>query len=178
MSNNENDFFPEAGYKIPVTSNYLNKIPEGETTFRILSPAIVGFEYFNNENKPVRSKIPFEETPADLKSGNRINHFWAFIIWNYGAERIQIYEITQKTIQTAIKALIDNSKWGKPFGYDITITRKGTTMNDTEYAIMPNPHTEITPVIKEAFTKTKINLEALYTGDDPFKVEEKAPVKK
>jgi len=168
MTNNK--FFPDDGYKIPVTSNYLNKIPEGETTFRVLSPAIVGYEYFSNDNKPVRSKLMFEEIPADMKSDSRINHFWAFVIWNYGAERVQIYEITQKTIQTSIKALIDNEKWGSPFGYDITITRKGTTMNDTEYTVMPNPHTKIDSKIKEIVDKTNINLEALYIGDDPFEI--------
>ena len=165
------EFFPEEGYKIPTTSNYLNKLPEGETVFRVLSPAIVGYEYFNKENKPVRSRVPFDETPADLKKDGVIKHFWAFVIWNYGAERIQIYEITQKTIQTPIKALIDNPKWGKPFGYDISITRKGTTMNDTEFAVMPNPHTEVAPEIKEAFEKAKVNLEALYDGEDPFKAK-------
>ncbi len=170
MTEDKNDFFPEEGYKIPTTSNYLNKLPEGETVIRIMSPAIVGYEYFNTDNKPVRSRTAFDESPEDIKKDGRINHFWAFVVWNYGSERLQIFEVTQKTIQTQMKALIDNPKWGKPFSYDISITRKGTTMNDTEYSVMPNPHSEADPKAVEAYGKTKINLEALYDGADPFAV--------
>jgi len=161
-------FFPSADYKIPTSSNYM-KVTEGEHTFRILSSAIVGYVYFNNENKPIRSRVPFEETPADIKKDGRINHFWSFVIYNYDAKRLQIFEVTQKTIQTPLKALIDNPKWGSPMSYDLTITRKGSGMQDTEYAVMPNPHTEVEPAILEAFEKANINLNALYDGEDPFK---------
>jgi len=166
-------FFPEEGYEIPVTSKYF-KVTEGEHTFRVMSSAIVGYVYFNKENKPVRSRVPFEETPVDMKPEGRINHFWSFVVWNYDtsskkpAPRLQIFEVTQKTIQTPLKALIDNPKWGSPMTYDITITRKGKGMQDTEYAVMPNPHTEVDAEAKEALEKENINLEALYEGKDPF----------
>ncbi len=161
-----NDFFPTADYKVPVTSNYV-KLTEGDTTFRVLSSAIIGFEYFNKDNKPVRSMEMFEETP-DIKAGARVNHFWAFVVWNYNDSRMQILELTQKSIMTAMKALIDNPKWGSPKGYDITITRKGTTMNDTEYTVMPNPATLLEETIKSQFESKNINLEALYSNEDPF----------
>ena len=161
------DFFPTEDYKIPETSNYM-KLTEGEHTFRVVSSAITGFEYFNKENKPIRSREPFEEVPNDIKKDGRINHFWAFIIWNYDAKRLQIMEITQKTIMTPLKALIDNPKWGSPKNYDITITRKGTTINDTEYAVMPNPHTELSDDIKTLYIGSNIKLQNLYDGADPF----------
>lgn len=161
------NFFPTEDYKVPETSNYM-KLTEGEHTFRVLSSAIVGYEYFNKENKPVRSKEPFDNFPEDIKKDGRVNHFWAFVIWNYNAKRIQIMEITQKTIMTPLKALIDNEKWGNPKNYDITITRKGTTMNDTEYAVMPNPHSPIADDIADAFLGVKVNLEALYANGEPF----------
>lgn len=162
-------FFPSSDYKVPVTSDYLNKFIQGDTTFRVLAPAIVGYEYFNTDNKPVRSEEMFEETP-DIKKDGSVKHFWAFPIWNYEAERVQILELTQKSIMTAMKALIDNPKWGNPIAYDITITRKGSTMNDTEYAVMPNPHTSISDTIAAAYLKRPIKLEELYSGGDPFKV--------
>lgn len=164
------EFFGGSDYKIPVTTDYLNKFEQGDTTFRILSGAAVGWVYFNKENKPIRSKEEFEGTPSDMKSDGTVKHFWACAIWNYKAERIQILEITQKTIMTPMKALIDNPKWGNPKNYDITITRKGTTKNDTEYAIMPNPQGEVSAEIKKAFAARPVNLEALFTGADPFKV--------
>ncbi len=165
----QNEFFPDADYKVPVTSDYLNKFPQGETTFRILSSAIVGYEYFNTDNKPIRSKVQFDSTP-DIKKDASVRHFWAFTVWNYEAERVQIMEITQKSVMTAIKALIDSPKWGNPREYDLSITRKGTTMNDTEYAVMPNPKTELSAEIKAAVEKRPVNLEALYDNSDPFKV--------
>ena len=168
---NNNDFFPTADYKIPETSNYL-KLSEGEHNFRILSSAVIGWQYFSNENKPVRSRTSFDEMPSDIKKDGRINHFWAFVIYNYEAKRIQVLEITQKSIMLPMQALINNPKWGNPKNrYDITITRKGTTMNDTEYAVMPNPHTPTDESITEQFNKTKINLDALFENLDPFKTD-------
>ena len=164
------NFFPTTDYKLPETSNYM-KLTEGEHTFRVLSSAIVGYMYFNNENKPIRSRTAFDEMPSDIKKDGRINHFWAFVVWNYESSRVQILELSQKTIQTQMKALIDNAKWGNPKSYDITITRKGTGMQDTEYAVMPNPHTSVSSEIVEKYAKAKINLDALFEGFDPFTVE-------
>lgn len=169
-NNNNSDFFPSSDYRIPETSNYM-KLTEGEHTFRALSSAIVGYEYFTNDNKPIRSKEPFDETPNDIKKGGRVNHFWAFVVWNYEAKRLQILEITQKTIQSAIQALVKNPKWGNPKAYDITITRKGTGQMDTEYSVMPNPHSEIAPEVTEKYKNAKVDLNALFEGLDPFSVD-------
>lgn len=165
-----NDFFPTTDYKLPETSNYL-KLTEGEHTFRVLSSAVVGYSYFTKDNKPVRSRTPFDETPSDIKKDGRVNHFWAFVIWNYESNRVQILEISQKTIQTQMKALIDNAKWGSPKNYDITITRKGTSMNDTEYTVMPNPHTPVDEKIVTQYKKVPVVLDALFEGLDPFTVD-------
>lgn len=165
-----NNFFPETDYKIPETSNWL-KFTEGTHNFRVLSSAIIGYEYFNKDSKPVRSRTAFEGTPSDLKEGNRTSHFWAFVVYNYESKRIQILEVTQKTIQEPLLALINNPKWGNPKNYDITITRTGTTMNDTEYTVMPNPHTALDQSIVDLYNKQNIQLDAMYEGIDPFKVD-------
>ena len=164
---NKNDFFPTSDYSIPESSNYM-KLTEGEHTFRVLSSAIIGWEYFNKDNKPVRSRTPFEEIPNDIKEGGRISHFWAFVVYNYEVKRIQILEIAQKTIQTPMQALIKNAKWGNPKNYDITITRKGTGLLDTEYSVMPNPHSEIDSGIAVMYERMVIDLEKLYSNEDPF----------
>jgi len=168
MNNNENDFFPTVDYKLPETSSYL-KLTEGEHNFRVLSSAIVGYQYFNDDNKPVRSETPFDETPGIKKEG-RVNHFWAFAVWNYNDKKVQIMEITQKTIMAPMNALIRNPKWGNPKNYDITITRKGTGMQDTEYTLVPNPHSPLDDDIAEEYMSKKINLKALFVGSDPFSV--------
>ena len=85
------NFIP-TGTKIPSTSNYL-KLKEGENTLRALSPAIIGWEYFNADKKPVRSKTEPVGMPEDIgyKDGkpNSIKYFWAFVVWNYQEERVQ-----------------------------------------------------------------------------------------
>ncbi len=163
------EFLPE-GYTVPDNNNYF-KFKEGENTFRIMSSAIIGYEYWTNDKKPVRSKDHFESTPNIKldKDGKptKVKHFWAFVVWNYKSNSIQILQVTQSSIQGAIKALVDNEKWGTPMGYDITVTRVGDGL-DTEYSTMPNPHLEVAEEIKTAHRTKKVNIEALYDGEDPF----------
>ena len=166
------DFLPTS-YKIPDNSGYL-KLKDGDNTFRVLSSAIIGWEFWNNENKPVRSRTPFKTTPNIKLNPNgqptKVKHFWSFCVYNYNSEAIQILEITQSTIQSAIKAIVDNKKWGDPKTFDLTITRIGNGI-ETEYSTMPNPKSEIDPAIIEDFKSRNINLEALYDGANPFGVE-------
>lgn len=165
-------FLPD-NYKAP-EGNFF-KLQDGENTFRIISSAVVGYEYWNSEDKPIRSRKQFVSTPADIKHRDgkptSIKHFWAFVVYSYRADKRQILEITQGSIQQAIKALVDNKKWGDPKKYDITINRAGSGL-ETEYQILPNPHTELTL----DFPQGDINLEALFTGDDPFAASDKPAV--
>ncbi len=168
------NFFGDKDYKVPTTSNYM-KFQEGRNKFRVLSSAIVGYEYWNTDNKPVRSSEPFDGIPEGIKTGkdgepSRVSHFWAFVVYNYNEKRVQILEITQKSIQVAIQSLVNDETWGNPKKYDITVSRKGSGM-ETEYTVMPNPHMPTAPEVLETFEKTKINLNALYIGGDPFKPE-------
>lgn len=160
-------------YKVPSNSNYM-KLKDGENTFRVLSSAVVGYEYWNTDNKPVRSKQRWVNTPADIKTDSdgkmSIKHFWAFAVWNYEDKSIQILELTQKGVMDAIKALIDNKRWGNPQGYDITINRSGTGF-DTEYIVQANPHSVVDPTILADYAKKTINLEGLFDGSDPFAIK-------
>ena len=167
-----NNFFPDPSYEIPVSSNYF-KLQEGENNFRVLSSAITGFEYWSNEGKPVRSKEKpdidsiFENMRVEKDSSQGIKHFWAFVVWNYEAKKVQILEITQKGIMKTMKGLIDNPKWGNPREYDITITRSGSGF-DTEYSVIPNPKVEIDDSILAVYEGMHIRLEALFDSADPF----------
>ena len=160
------NFFEQTDYKMPVTSNYM-KFKDGVNTFRVLSSAIVGYEYFKDDNKPVRSRHDFDGTPGIKKDGE-VKHFWAFAVWNYEAERIQILELTQKGIMSYMQSLINNKKWGNPTGYDITVTKTGAGLK-TEYDTMAEPHSVVDNKISEAWSKCKIDLTELYEGGDPFK---------
>jgi hypothetical protein len=167
-------FLPDV-YRTP-ECNYA-KFKQGENNFRILGSAIVGFEYWNQQNKPVRSATPFVTTPPDIREDEEgkvsIKHFWMFPIWSYDNQKIQIMEVTQKGIQEAIKALVTNKKWGDPTGYDITVTKEGTGF-DTTYQVVPNPHSPLDASIAAAWLAIKLNLPAVYEGGDPFMAPETA----
>lgn len=166
--NNLDSFFPESNYTMPETSNYM-KFNEGDNTFRVLSSAVIGFEYFKSDNKPVRMKTAPDTLPSDIKEGGAVKHFWAFVVYNYESKRIQILELTQKGIMKTMQSYIKNPKWGNPRDYDFIVTRTGSGM-DTEYAITVNPKAPVEQSIVDRFAKMKIDLNALFTNDDPFLV--------
>lgn len=155
------NFLPP-NYEAPKTEGNYFKFKKGSNTFRILSPAIVGYEYWNKDNKPVRSVEPWEERPEDMKADGTVKYFMAFVVWNYDAKKAQILEITQKTIREAIEGLAMNKKWGDPSKYDIVVEAKGDGL-EREYSVLPEPHSEAPKV-----DISKINLEALFSGADPF----------
>lgn len=163
------NFLPES-YQIPASpSNYM-RFTEGINRIRILSSAIVGYEYFNTSNKPVRSKEAFEETPSDIKKDGKVKPFWAFAVYNYQTKTIQILELTQKSIMNAVKSLVENPKWGTPMNYDIAITKTGEGL-ETEYSTQGEPPiSEPSVEINLAYKQKKINLNALFDGLDPFAV--------
>lgn len=162
--------FLEPNYEIPqAPSNYM-KFQKGMNKFRILSPAVTGWEYWNKENKPVRSKKRWETIPADIKLENgvptAIKHFWAFVVWNYQEQLIQILQITQSTIQGSIKTGVD-LRQGNATNNDIGVERKGDGF-DTEYTVQFADPSPVAPEIEEAYKAKKIDLEALFDGGDPF----------
>lgn len=156
-----NTFLPE-GYEQPVSEGNYFRFKLGENRFRILSSAITGFEYWTKDKKPVRSKTPFEERPEDMQVDGQVKHFWAFVVWNYEAKKPQIMEITQTTIMNGIGAYTDNHKWGDPSKYDFVVKASGDGL-EREYQVMAEPHSEAPKA-----DISKINLQALYSGADPF----------
>ncbi len=164
--------FFDKGYEVPNPESGYLKLEIGANRFRILSKPIIGYEFWTEGDeggrKPVRRKMDEVISPDELEEGERPKHFWAMIVWNYEIEMVQILQLTQATIQRAIKAYVDNTKWGDPFGYDITITRKGEGL-ETSYQVTVDPKEKLEKVIKEQMVVVeKINLDALYSGDDPF----------
>ena len=169
-------FLPE-DYKVPGSSNNYMKFEQGENLLRILSNPILGWEWWtsdtNNEGKEVRTPhrvkeeegVPMEAVDED---GRGVKHFWAMVVWNYQAKKVQILEITQKGIQKAIRALEKSKGWGDPKNYDISITKTGEKL-ETEYSVMPVPPKALEKDIVRRFKETKVDLTALYKGDDPFK---------
>lgn len=166
-------FLPK-NYEVPQgKSNYM-KLESGQNKFRIVSDSIVGFEYWNTNNKPVRTKTNPTEKPADVRLNDdgsyTVKHFWAFAVINRWNNQIQVLELTQASIMRSLTSLIENADWGDPKGYDISIDRQGQKL-DTKYTVQPSPHKPLTKEEQKMVDETPVNLEALFSGGDPFNSE-------
>jgi len=145
---------------------------DGKNKVRILSDATLGYVYWNNQNKPVRS-IEHPGNPQDIRLSDKtgkpesIKYFWAMVVWDYAKEQLAIWEVTQVSIQDQIEAFADNDEWGHPNGYDITISRSGANL-DTKYTVQPSPAKPVAKDIMTAYKDAAINLNALLSGANPF----------
>lgn len=160
----DNNFIPE-GYEVPQGKSNYTKFEQGDNRFRILSKPIVGWEDWKDK-KPFRYRMD-EKPKTSFDPKKEVKHFWAFIVFNYQQKEIQILQVSQKSIQAAIKGYAQDEDWGNPFEYDINISRKGEGM-DTEYTITPKPHKKVSAEILQAFKDKPCFLEALFSGADPF----------
>lgn len=173
--------FPK-GYEVPKSPSKYMKFDFGQNMFRALSDAIVGFEWWMDVPKdeshpsgrmPVRAKL-FEDIPEDRKycadSSKRAKAFMAFVVFNYSDNMLQILQLTQKSIMRDLQMLDEDPKWGDLRKYDVSITKikTGSGQTDVEYSVRPNPMAETDPEILKLYKETYVNLDALWTGADPF----------
>lgn len=169
--------FLPPGYNPPQSSsgNYM-KLEEGENKIRILSEAKIGFEgwkdrkCFRHEGTICRIKV--EDVDTNRDGMPNINHFWAFLVWNYNAKKIQILEITQKTIMRSITTFVHDEDFGDPKGYDIVIN-KTKAADKITYNLLAKPPRPVSPEIEEAFANTKVTLDSLFTNR--YQIDESEP---
>lgn len=164
MSNNSLPFgFDQLKTEKPYIN--LGKLSEGEHKFRIVQRPIAGWidwldrkpHRFRPENKP---KTPFD--PA-----RPVKPFWAVHVWDYQKEGLFVMEITQNGIRRALEMLALNEDWGDLTSFDFKIKKEGVGI-DTSYSVIPIPPRPISEAIKKELQRTKIRLEALYEGKDPW----------
>lgn len=168
------DSFLPADYTAPTSStgNY-TKLADGETRLRILSNPVIGCEYWNKDGKPVRLRQLPQGRPADMRDADsqgraeKIKEFWAMKAYNYAEKQMQVFQVTQAQIKTQLAELSKDADWGHPKNYDIKIIRSGKGL-ETKYSVTPVVPKPVSEEVKTAFTATPINLDALFTGADPF----------
>lgn len=167
--------FLPPNYEVPTSGNY-TKLQDGQNKLMILGSAVLGYEYWTLDNKPVRLNEMPMVMPSDIRveedgKKSAVKHFWAFPVFNYKTKKVEILEITQKGIMGALQNLARSEEWGDPvLSYSLTITRSGSGF-DTEYNVVPNPKTELPADIGDAWEKVKaagFSLQNLFTGADPF----------
>ncbi len=129
------------------------KLATGQNKILIVDEAVVGYEYWTQDDKPVRSKIKFEEPlnnpkirqVKNKKTGEMEDKvetqkfFWALPVYDFKDETYKLWQVTQKGIRENLASLQANADWGNPVGnYTISIDKKGEGLL-TEYTVMGNP---------------------------------------
>ena len=157
-------------YEVPQKASKYMKWADGENQFRFLTAPVMGWEGWvdtdDGNRKPIRHRMDEPFNPAEIDP-DTIKHFWAMVVWNYKEEKVQILEITQKGIQKSLSALDRSKAWGSLLGYDILVTKSGQKL-ETEYQVNPVPPKALDKEVAAEFKKTNIDLEKLFTGEDPF----------
>lgn len=168
------NFLPE-GTSIPAGESKYMRFTEPENKFRVLGSAIVGFELWVS-GKPVRRKNKEDFTSQELLNAdvNKFTgkkktpqYFWAFPVFNYQTNNIEVLEVTQVTIMRGIQDYLDDPDYGNPRGYDLNVIRDESG-DKVEYRVKAKPPKKIDAGIFQAFIDMNIDLTALYRGEDPF----------
>ena len=168
-----NDFLPK-GTSIPKgESNYM-RLSEAENKFRVLSSAVVGYELWV-EGKPLRMRVneftSEQLAKADMNkfTGKRKTpqYFWSFVVYNYQTQKIEILEVTQVTVMRGIEDFLNDSDYGDPKTYDLTVIRDEAG-DRVEYRVKAKPPKKLDEGITKAYEDMNINLNALFDGTNPF----------
>lgn len=165
-------FLPD-NYDLPQTgsSGLFMKLEKGDNKVRILAPPLLGYSYW--DTKDVRHRIrrqinnPYDMRQKDQFGKQRIKHFWALKVWDFGESAIRILEITQANIQKQIMAYNNDSDWGDPSKYNLKIIKTGEG-TDTEYKVIASPSNALPPEAEAAMESTKMFLEALFFNCNPI----------
>lgn len=162
------NYLPDGFDKLQPEKPYISisKLPEGEYKFRIVQRPIGGWIDWKDK-KPYRYR-PDEKPTSSFDPEKPIKSFWTMYVWDYSNNGLYIMEVTQMGIIKALTDLGTNEDWGDFTKYDVKIKKEGSG-KETKYSVMPVPHKEMAPQIKQAVATKPINLEILYKGGDPWK---------
>jgi hypothetical protein len=148
-------------------SSYM-KFEKGDSKFRIISAPISGWLEWVDK-KPVRTPLTDGE-PEASDDENPPKKFLAMAVIDKKDDNVKILELTQQSVIKAIRALSNNPDWGIPFTYDINVNKTGESMK-TKYVVQASPKTKLSKEQMKAAAEKQCNLEALFAGEDPWKVD-------
>lgn len=152
------------------------KLALGQNKLMIVGDAVVGYEYWTADDKPVRSATKFTETPnikirqvKNTKTGemeekaDTQKFFWAMPVYDFKqAEEIvksapdkagqvfpecfKLWQISQKSIKENLASLQSNADWGNPVGQYTISIDRKGEGLLTEYTVMANPTKDKKPL--------------------------------
>ncbi len=146
------------------------KPASGANKMRIIMQPIIALQRFvAGENGKLKvERFRLADRPADAAT-KPVKKFYGYGIYNYSLKRIQIWTCDKATINNAIRELASDKNWGDFRHYDLVITKTGKEL-ETKYCVHPIPPSQISDEVLTAFTQTPLNLNALFSNEDPFAV--------
>lgn len=163
------ELFPKDYEKQSKEDGYL-KPSDGDCKIRFMGKGIVGWEQWTTDNKPVRGKA-LKDIVGDFPKENKFGEeckpkdFFSTVVWNVNEKKIQIFTITQTTIKSALMSYESNNEYGDPTGYDLSISMQA---DGKGYSVIASPPKEVSKEAIKEYDKSNIDLEQLFTGDNPF----------
>ena len=128
---------------------------------------------------PTRDEIKerAEEVGAVLDGKEKANPLYAFTVWNYNEDRIQVFEFSQKGIANPIMEFLTDEEGKKtPHLFDLKLKAiRGKERTDVTYVVLPVPgkrmkdkvNKEIDAAFSEAL-EAGYDINALTDGGNPF----------
>lgn len=158
------------------TGQYM-RIQDGTNKFRVLSEPITGYEAWSDK-KPIRRKeYDFKDVEFDINTytgrPQEPKVFWAFVVWNYNEEQVQILSLDKSSILLDFETYLDDEDWGNPMQYDLKIEKTGKGM-ETRYKLIASNKKETSSEIIKEYSDMYINLDKLFEGGDPFEENKEA----
>jgi hypothetical protein len=138
---------------------------QGEHRFRIVQAPVYGWIDWKDQ-KPYRYRADKKPKEA-FDEENPIRAFVSCYVWDYARKGLFVLEFTQKSIIMALESLSDSEDWGDLTGYDLKLCKEGAGQK-VKYTLNPAPHKAMSDEIKAAMKAAPANLEALFSGGDPW----------
>ena len=178
--------FFEQGHEIPDKRNQFMKFVQGKNRIRFVGNPISGFVFYGKIKREDGSEAlkPYRrrESEGEFSLEEMINrdvrmkpdgeiegqkYFVMGLVYNYQKEKLQVLEITQKSILKALKSYVESEEYGHPSGYDLTIEKKGDGLN-TEYTVVVSPPKPLSAEIENLVGETSCDLQKIFDGEYPL----------
>lgn len=155
-------------YSVPQAAGNYTKLSTGTTKLRVLSaPILWRLDWKDEDGKRKPLRYPMDKKPTTVYDKNGIKHFWAFKVYNYDTDKIQIREVSQKSIMNQIKTLLSDEDYRDIYSYDLKVAKEWEKM-ETKYSILPGKASPLAEEIKQQMFDTPVDLNKLYSWEDPF----------
>ena len=162
------------------------KFVQGKNRIRFIGNPVSGFVFFGKTKRDDGSETvkPYRrrESEGEFSLEEMINrdvrmkpdgeiegqkYFVMGLVYNYQKQKLQVLEVTQKSILKALKSYVESEEYGHPSGYDLTIEKKGDGLN-TEYTVIVSPPKPLSDEIVEAVGNTSCDLQKIFDGEYPL----------